>query len=81
MANTTGFFEDKRRRFLDEVKVFIAACGKEQQARIAGEVLDYEPYVELRLGTSAVYTLCALVELRGHDMRKHIMNIHQLTLL
>ena len=51
-----------RERFLSEIKSFVRSCGREQELRISGKIPDYDKYIELRLGTGAVYTLCALAE-------------------
>lgn len=49
-------------RFLHEVDVFITCSGLEQEYRISGKILEYDEYIDLRLGTTAVYTLTGLVE-------------------
>ncbi|EGY21800.1 uncharacterized protein VDAG_03240 [Verticillium dahliae VdLs.17] len=65
------FTEETTERFLHEVDVFITCSGLEQEYRISGKILEYDEYIDLRLGTTAVYTLTGLVE---SVQPEHIMN-------
>ncbi|KAH7359299.1 isoprenoid synthase domain-containing protein [Plectosphaerella cucumerina] len=49
-------------RFLDSIEDYINSCETEQAMRIEGRVPSYDEYIEMRLDTSAVHTLCALAE-------------------
>ncbi|KAF3358074.1 Heat shock factor protein 4 [Verticillium dahliae VDG1] len=69
------FTEETTERFLHEVDVFITCSGLEQEHRISGKILEYDEYIDLRLGTTAVYTLTGLVEfIIGEHLPQHIMN-------
>ncbi|KAM0503448.1 hypothetical protein ACHAPW_005344 [Verticillium nonalfalfae] len=83
-AVASFFTEEITERFLHEVDVFITCSGLEQEHRISGKILQYDEYIDLRLGTTAVYTLTGLVEsvhpevihtfIIGEHLPEHIMN-------
>ncbi|KAM0329994.1 hypothetical protein ACHAQA_004163 [Verticillium albo-atrum] len=69
------FTTEETERFLYEVNVFIRCSGQEQEHRISGTILGYDEYIDLRLGTTAVYTLTGLAEfIIGEHLPQHLMN-------
>ncbi|UKZ88203.1 uncharacterized protein TrAFT101_003964 [Trichoderma asperellum] len=52
---------EQRQRLYDEISIFIRACAMEQRLRLDNALPSFEEYMDLREGTVAGGTLCALV--------------------
>ncbi|KAK1688331.1 isoprenoid synthase domain-containing protein [Colletotrichum godetiae] len=65
--------KEQRQTFMTQMKRYINNCHKEQAMRLRGDLPDLQAYSELRHGTAAVWTLCALIEYGlGENMPEHI---------
>ncbi|KAJ0160015.1 Presilphiperfolan-8-beta-ol synthase [Colletotrichum tanaceti] len=53
---------EQRQTFMNQMRRYIDNCHEEQKMRLQGTLPDIESYSELRHGTAAVWTLCALIE-------------------
>jgi hypothetical protein len=49
-------------RVYDELVHYVTECEFEQYERLAGRIPTLDEYIENRLGTAAVYVLCAFNE-------------------
>ncbi|KAM0287724.1 hypothetical protein ACHAQH_000255 [Verticillium albo-atrum] len=69
------FTTEQTERFLHEVNVFVRCSGLEQEHRLSGKILGYDEYIDLRLGTTAVYTLTGLAEyITGEHLPQYLMD-------
>ncbi|OBR05021.1 Terpene synthase family protein [Colletotrichum higginsianum IMI 349063] len=57
-----GYSLEQRQTFMTQMRRYIDNCHEEQKMRLQGTLPDIESYSELRHGTAAVWTLCALIE-------------------
>ncbi|KAK1844067.1 hypothetical protein CCHR01_13301 [Colletotrichum chrysophilum] len=53
---------EQRQTFMHQMRRYIENCDEEQSLRLRGTLPSMEAYKELRHGTAAVWTLCALIE-------------------
>ncbi|WQF84956.1 Putative isoprenoid synthase domain superfamily, terpene cyclase-like 2 [Colletotrichum destructivum] len=53
---------EQRQTFMTQMRRYIDNCHEEQKMRLQGTLPDIESYSDLRHGTAAVWTLCALIE-------------------
>ncbi|KAK1638321.1 isoprenoid synthase domain-containing protein [Colletotrichum phormii] len=68
-----AYTREQRQTFMNQMKRYIKNCHKEQAMRLQGDLPDIQTYSELRHGTAAVWTLCALIEYSlGENMPEHI---------
>ncbi|KAJ0327847.1 hypothetical protein COL5a_005432 [Colletotrichum fioriniae] len=68
-----AYTHEQRQTFMTQMKRYINNCHKEQAMRLQGELPDLQAYSELRHGTAAVWTLCALIEYGlAENMPEHI---------
>ncbi|TDZ34863.1 Germacrene A synthase [Colletotrichum spinosum] len=64
---------EQRRVYMAHMRTYIENCDKEQSYRLEGTLPDLESYKEMRHGTAAVWTLCALIEYGlGENMPEHV---------
>ncbi|GKT72442.1 terpene synthase [Colletotrichum tofieldiae] len=65
-----AYSHEQRHIFMNQMRRYINSCHEEQTMRLQGALPGIESYSELRHGTAAVWTLCALVEsvIRGHGI-------------
>jgi hypothetical protein len=49
-------------RFYNEIEVYIIQVGREQESKFQRQLPTPEEYIEMRLGSSACYTILAFVE-------------------
>ncbi|EFQ28833.1 uncharacterized protein GLRG_03977 [Colletotrichum graminicola M1.001] len=57
-----AYTQEQRQVFMSQMRRYIGNCHEEQTMRLQGTLPSIESYSELRHGTAAVWTLCALVE-------------------
>ncbi|KAL0766262.1 hypothetical protein CaCOL14_011460 [Colletotrichum acutatum] len=68
-----AYTREQRQTFMTQMKRYINNCHKEQTMRLQGDLPDLQAYSELRHGTAAVWTLCALIEYGlAENMPEHI---------
>ncbi|KAF7545875.1 hypothetical protein G7Z17_g8834 [Cylindrodendrum hubeiense] len=58
---------EQRRRLYKEIRFFITSCSVEQKLRLEKRIPDYDSYMDFRLGTVAIATLCSLVEYANQE--------------
>ncbi|TQN73621.1 Presilphiperfolan-8-beta-ol synthase [Colletotrichum shisoi] len=58
----TVYSLEQRQTFMTQMRRYIDNCHEEQKMRLQGTLPDIESYSDLRHGTAAVWTLCALIE-------------------
>nr|XP_036583488.1 uncharacterized protein CTRU02_06614 [Colletotrichum truncatum]KAF6792531.1 hypothetical protein CTRU02_06614 [Colletotrichum truncatum] len=69
----------QRQKFMAQMRCYIGNCDKEQSLRLSGLLPDFEAYKEIRHGTAAVWTLCALIEFSmGESIPEHIRDMVEL---
>ncbi|GKT63546.1 terpene synthase [Colletotrichum tofieldiae] len=57
-----AYSHEQRHIFMNQMRRYINSCHEEQTMRLQGALPGIESYSELRHGTAAVWTLCALVD-------------------
>ncbi|OHE90338.1 hypothetical protein CORC01_14363 [Colletotrichum orchidophilum] len=68
-----SYTREQRQTFMTQMRRYINSCHKEQAMRLHGDLPDLQSYSELRHGTAAVWTLCALIEYGlSENMPEHI---------
>ncbi|KAI8154968.1 Presilphiperfolan-8-beta-ol synthase [Colletotrichum sp. SAR 10_70] len=68
--------------FMNQMRRYIENCDKEQSLRLCGTLPGMEAYKELRHGTAAVWTLCALIEYGlGESFPEHIRCMNEMQTL
>ncbi|KAK1541811.1 hypothetical protein CPAR01_05198 [Colletotrichum paranaense] len=68
-----AYTREQRQTFMTQMKRYMNNCHKEQAMRLQGDLPDLQAYSELRHGTAAVWTLCALIEYGlAENMPEHI---------
>ncbi|KAH0436812.1 hypothetical protein CcaCcLH18_04138 [Colletotrichum camelliae] len=73
---------EQRQTFMNQMRRYIENCDKEQSFRLRGTLPSMEAYKELRHGTAAVWTLCALIEYGlGESIPEHIRCMAELQTL
>ncbi|KAI8304340.1 Presilphiperfolan-8-beta-ol synthase [Colletotrichum sp. SAR11_59] len=73
---------EQRQTFMNQMRRYIENCDKEQSLRLRGTLPSMEAYKDLRHGTAAVWTLCALIEYGlGESLPEHIRCMTQLQTL
>ncbi|KAK2004126.1 terpenoid synthase [Colletotrichum falcatum] len=72
------YTQEQRQVFMNQLRRYIGNCHKEQSMRLQGTLPGIESYSELRHGTAAVWTLCALVEFGlSENIPEHIRYMQQ----
>ncbi|KDN65413.1 hypothetical protein CSUB01_06022 [Colletotrichum sublineola] len=57
-----AYTQEQRQVFMNQMRRYIGNCHEEQAMRLQGTLPGIDSYSELRHGTAAVWTLCALVD-------------------
>ncbi|GKT40094.1 uncharacterized protein ColSpa_00275 [Colletotrichum spaethianum] len=65
-----AYSHEQRQIFMNQMRRYINNCHEEQMMRLQGTLPGIKSYSELRHGTAAVWTLCALIEsvAREHEV-------------
>ncbi|KAK2065308.1 terpenoid synthase [Colletotrichum caudatum] len=73
------YTQEQRQAFMKQLRRYIDNCHEEQEMRLRGILPGIESYSELRHGTAAVWTLCALVEFGlSENIPEHIRYMEQI---
>ncbi|KAK2021678.1 terpenoid synthase [Colletotrichum zoysiae] len=74
-----AYTQEQRQAFIKQMRRYIANCHEEQKMRLQGILPGIESYSELRHGTAAVWTLCALVEFGlSEKIPEHVRYMEQI---
>ncbi|KAK1967252.1 terpenoid synthase [Colletotrichum sublineola] len=74
-----AYTQEQRQVFMNQMRRYIGNCHEEQAMRLQGTLPGIDSYSELRHGTAAVWTLCALVEFGlSEKIPEHIRYMKQI---
>ncbi|KAK1979087.1 isoprenoid synthase domain-containing protein [Colletotrichum cereale] len=62
-----AYSHEQRQVFMTQMRRYVGNCHEEQTMRLRGTLPGIESYSELRHGTAAVWTLCALIESNSRE--------------